>query len=466
MLKMRTIARALLLAAAKPALAGTVSVTNPADNGPGNCTNGCTLRDAIATANSGDTIDFSIALPSTIVLSAGELLFPTSVHIVGPGAGLLAVSAANNTRVLNISDGSNVSVSGLTLRDGHVSGNSGGNGDTGQPGGTGFPAAGGCIYVHDGARLTLARVAVTSCTASGGRGGNGGKGLVDPGQTGSQGGDGGTGGAALGAIYSAGDLTIVQSSVTGCTLEAGGGGYGGGIGYGGLRYNVGAGGSGGAAYGGGVYASAGTLLVSNSTISNCMLSGGSGESAPYLGYPYGYLKNVAGSGGNASGGSVFVGANVTAAVVEFSTLSGNTVSGGNGGSYPFQAPNGSVIAEALDSKAPLSIKSSIVASVGAAADCAGLINSEGGNFDQNSTCTGFSVHGTVANALTPLAANAGGTFSLRPRFGGAVIDAATDCALLDQSASIEDQHETLRPQGPACDLGAIEADYMFVSGFD
>jgi CSLREA domain-containing protein len=455
--RMRAIAKAMLLAAAKPALAGTITVNSLVDNGPGNCNSACTLRDAIATANSGDTIEFGIGLPWTIVLTGGELSIATPVSIVGPGAGLLSVSAASNSRVINVT-AANVTISGLTLREGRTYGASGGPGDIGQPGSNGGYARGGCAYVHSGAQLTLERVAVTGCIAEGGYGGKGGDGYVGAG------GSGGPGGSALGAIFSSGDLTIVQSSVSGCTLTAGGGGQGGVSGnYMGTYYPAGNGGTGGVAYGGGVYAAGGTLLIRNSTIGGCTLTAGNGGSAGGGAMAYGGLAGV---GAKASGGSLFVSAGVLLSDVEFSTLTGNTLAAGSGGSYPFQAPGGTIVAAALDSQTPSSIKSSIIASASADPDCAGLLNSQGNNFDQNHTCSGFTLHGTATPTLKPLAANAYGTLSFRPVYGSGVINAAVNCGLLDNSPLASDQGGTPRPQGQACDLGAIETDYVFVGGFE
>jgi CSLREA domain-containing protein len=462
--RMRAIAKAILLAASNPALAGTITVNSLADNGPGNCNVACTLRDAIATANSGDTIQFNIALPWTIVLAGSELTIATPVSIVGPGAGLLSVSAANNSRVVGVT-ASNVTISGLTLRDGSWTGAFGVPGfDFGEPGGTGGYAHGGCVYVHNGAQLTLSRVAVTVCNAEAGGGGMGGNGQV--GAVGGPGGPGGTGGSALGAIYSLGDLTIVQSSVTGCTLTAGGGGSGGSSGYGTSsmnHYAAGNGGTGGVAFGGGVYAGGGTLLIRNSTIGSCTVTGGSGGGAGMGAASFG---GAAGAGGAASGGSVFVSGSALLADVEFSTLTGNTLTAGSGASYPTQASAGIIAATALDSETPSSIKSSIIASTSADPDCVGSLNAQGNNFDQNHTCSGFTLHGAVTQTLKPLAANADGTFSFLPVYASSVIDAAVNCALLDNSTLANDQHGTLRPQTLACDLGAIETDYVFVGTFE
>src|ERR1700730_1839625 len=66
----------ILLAAlgAAPVSASTLTVTNTSDGGPG------ALRDAIASAASGDTIDFSLAYPATITL-ASTLTINTSLTI-------------------------------------------------------------------------------------------------------------------------------------------------------------------------------------------------------------------------------------------------------------------------------------------------------------------------------------------------------------------------------------------------
>jgi hypothetical protein len=48
--------------------AATITVTNTNDSGPGS------LRDAIANASSGDTINFSLTYPATITLTCGTWL--------------------------------------------------------------------------------------------------------------------------------------------------------------------------------------------------------------------------------------------------------------------------------------------------------------------------------------------------------------------------------------------------------
>jgi len=471
MRSMRSVATGLLFgAAAAPAMAGTVTVNSLGDNGPGNCSSTCTLRDAIATALVGDAIEFNIALPWTIVLNGTPLSINTQLSIVGPGAELLSVSAGNASRVANIN--ATVAISGLTLRDGTVLGPNGSHGapggQAGQPGGS---ADGGCIFTGSGGQLTLSQVALVSCEAVGGAGGNGGDGKTVSRGAGSPGGAGGAGGDARGAIFAEGALTLVQSSITGCVSIGGGGGTGGLYGYGGfpgyIHYAAGAGGTGGHARGGGIFATGGgTLLVSNSTIASCELTGGTGGAGGREDLNDRSTIGPSGAGGNAEGGSVYVDATVLVSNVEFSTLTGNTLAGGSGGSYPSAGANGSTPGEGIDSVAPSSVRSSIIASISSNSDCMGSISAQGANFDQNSTCSGFSVHGTVAGTLKPLSVSGDGTWALLPRYGSSVIDAALDCVKLDSTLATNDQRDTARPQGPACDLGAVETDYVYVGDFE
>ena len=103
------------------------------------------LRDAIAVAVPGATIEFAAALtsggPATIDLSLGQLLIDKSLSIVGPGASLLSIDASasdltpntdngDGSRVFNVDDGNAdthkvVAISGLTLTGGDVSGDGG-----------------------------------------------------------------------------------------------------------------------------------------------------------------------------------------------------------------------------------------------------------------------------------------------------------------------------------------------------
>jgi hypothetical protein len=88
------------------------TVTSLGDSGPG------TLRDAIANATPGDTIDFAPKLHGTITLTTGELGITQSLNIVGPGANKLTISGNDDSRVFNVGVGVTASIEGLTVTRG------------------------------------------------------------------------------------------------------------------------------------------------------------------------------------------------------------------------------------------------------------------------------------------------------------------------------------------------------------
>src|SRR5262245_33544217 len=73
-------------------LPSTITVVNTADSGPGS------LRQAIADARPGDTIDFDSRLSgSTITLTSSTLLVDKDLTILGPGPYDLTVSSGGRT---------------------------------------------------------------------------------------------------------------------------------------------------------------------------------------------------------------------------------------------------------------------------------------------------------------------------------------------------------------------------------
>ena len=118
-----------------------ITVDTLVDELDGNIGDGdVSLRDAIAAATTGETIDFSVT--GTITLELGELVIDKSLTIDGPGANLLTIDASGNdptpnqdngdgSRVLVVSDGSfgtpiDVEINGLTLSGGDGGGDGGG----------------------------------------------------------------------------------------------------------------------------------------------------------------------------------------------------------------------------------------------------------------------------------------------------------------------------------------------------
>src|SRR5262249_20160617 len=154
--------------------------TNTNDSGPGS------LRDALAAANDGDTID-ATGVSGTILLTSGELQINHNVTINGPGAANLAVNGNATFRVFgNVA--SNVTISGFTITNGFA---------------TGFSIGGGIL---NSGGLTLSDSIVSNSVAAFGGGG----------------------------IYSIGSttLTVMNSSISGNSVTGQGGfgsGGGGGI---------------------------------------------------------------------------------------------------------------------------------------------------------------------------------------------------------------------------------------------
>src|SRR5262245_19993332 len=101
----------------------TLTVLNNLDSGAGS------LRYAIGHSRDGDTIVFAPdRAGQTITLTSGSLDIKRSLDIEGPGAGLLAVSGNNTSRVFDLGAGLTVNISGLTITHGRGRGSNGGGG--------------------------------------------------------------------------------------------------------------------------------------------------------------------------------------------------------------------------------------------------------------------------------------------------------------------------------------------------
>src|SRR5207344_2898705 len=92
--------------------ANIITVINTNDSGPGS------LRQGLADANDGDTINFAVT--GTIGLTSGELLVDKSVTISGPGTDVLAINGNATYRVFHIAPGKVVTVSELNITNGNA----------------------------------------------------------------------------------------------------------------------------------------------------------------------------------------------------------------------------------------------------------------------------------------------------------------------------------------------------------
>ena len=144
------------------------------------------LRQVIAGAGAGDTIDMSGLLCSSITLSQGQILIAQdNLNLLGPGQGNLTIHGNNTGTVFNIFPGPNISVEDVTITDGTYQ-------------------YGGCMYVPG--NLTMANSTVTGCRAP---------------STGTF--------AYGGGLDVKGDLTMTNSTVSGNTASGLNSAVGGGI---------------------------------------------------------------------------------------------------------------------------------------------------------------------------------------------------------------------------------------------
>ncbi len=288
----------------------TWTATNNLNTGVGS------LRAAIASAQNGDIVTFNSGM--TVQLTS-ELLINKNITVDGDlnndGAADVILDGQYRTRVIEVTSSSTVTLDGLVITRGLVSG-TGGNGGYGA---TGAMAGG----IFNAGILTLRNVTVTSNGASGGGGGGG---VTGPFYGGGGGGGGGLGGQGGGHGGSAGPGT---GTLGGGAGGGGAGGYGGGydathMGGRGGTTTGGAGGQGVSYYsngGNGATATNGTISI-----------GGGGGGAGW--------DKVGGAGGNAVGG-IYNASSGTITIVGTSTISNNIGAGGGGGGGGGQGSNAS-----------------------------------------------------------------------------------------------------------------------------
>lgn len=274
-----------LALAALSASAATLTVTNTADSGVGS------LRDAIATANSGDVINFSLPNPSTITLTSGPLDISKNLVIMGPGATQLAVDANHQSSVF-VTAGT-VTLSGLTIKNGTA--------------------------INGGGILNLRTLTVTNSTLLANSASSGGGGIYNEPE---------------------GTVTVINSTLSGNSAM-----FGGGIRNSGIPNNIGisntplgvftlaqstlSGNS--ASSGGGGIENEGVFTLTNSTLSGNSANSGGGirnNSTTYT-PPALTLVNSTVSGNSTSGGGGGGIQNFNGAITVKSTLLANNGSDGN-----------------------------------------------------------------------------------------------------------------------------------------
>ena len=87
----------VMCAGVEPLRAATLVVTKLADADDGTCNADCSLREAIAAANAGDTVSFAADVRGTITLVMGDLVIDRPLTIAGPGQRALTISGGQRS---------------------------------------------------------------------------------------------------------------------------------------------------------------------------------------------------------------------------------------------------------------------------------------------------------------------------------------------------------------------------------
>ena len=320
-------------------------VTNTNDSGAGS------LRQAIADAMPGDTINFDLSgCPCTIMLTSGELVINKDLTITGPGANLLTISGNNASRVFFINPGAAgatappsppfpvVILSNLKIANGKAQGGTGscggGNGGGAAGMGAGLFINGGIVTI-DQVNFSVNQVTGGSggsgnCTGGTGGGGGGVGGNTTIGNGGPGGRLGGNGGAEV-IFGNGGDGGEGAGGGGSFGGNGGNGGFGGGGGGGSCCQGAGSGNGGAGGFGGGGGGGGSSNAGSNGGSSGEF--GGNGASG--LG---GYAGDGGGGGGAGLGGAIF--ARLGTLTLTNSIFDSNSAAGGNGGTGKNNNSNG------------------------------------------------------------------------------------------------------------------------------
>lgn len=398
----------ILCGCAARSFAANHLVTKTADTNDGACDADCSLREAIATAGSGDVIMFSALFsePQTITLGLGQLAISTSLSIKGPGPDLLTISGNNETRVFSMSNIPRVAMSGLRISNGFAASFS--------------DETGGGIYILNSS-LDLTNVTIANNRAM----------VLQQPREGKGGG-----------IYKIGSGSL---AITDCQIHN----------------NQAAGNLGG--LGGGIYSSGTTYIRNSSIFYNTAPNGGGGL---YVGDTF-YLTNSTVSENNSfpqgptisswGGGLRSFGS----ATLTNSTITRNSANRGGG-----IAAEGTLVARNSI------VAGNGLAASDAGPDIVGAATSEGHNLIGNTANNSGWIATDIQNVdprLGPLASNGGSTFTHALVLGSPALNAGNNELARDpfnNSILVYDQRGIGFPRimDGTVDIGAYEASLFLVSG--
>jgi hypothetical protein len=402
------------------------NVVNCADSGTGS------LRDAVATAASGDTIDLSGLACSTITLTSGAIVVAQSaLTIAGPGADQLVIDGDFGDRVLQHTGTSTLAVDSIAISNGKYVSDA--------------TPKGGCIASEG--NVVLTSVTVSGCTLVGGDAN-----VV----------------ARGGAIYASGNFFMLSSTLSGNTVS----------GTGTPISNS----------HGGAAAVRGSLTMKYSTADDnaaVTIEGHNSSAGAFSGYGSTYILGSTISNNTAR----FFGAMAAEGVASDSLVIHNsTISGNSAGSFsaiytqsPTTITNSTIAFNSAtygrgalySQQQPIELESTIIAAnwqpgVPAADDLNGTDETVVTGANNLITSSSIAVPADTISAcprLRALADNGGPTRTHALDDASIAIDAGNNVAGLD-----EDQRGEARVFGVAADIGAYEwsapVEFGFRSGFE
>jgi hypothetical protein len=429
---------------APPAFGSTITVTNTNDSGPGS------LRDAIATAAPGDTIDFGVT--GTITLSS-TLAIDKDLTINGPGAASLSVSGNNSVVVFATTYSTNVTISGLTVSGGFNADPGGWGGGIVNLGsmtvtncvvtGNTIPAGGGPgggIFNYSSLRISNSLISGNFAAYGGGGVWNNGNAWLEIVDTTISGNSANGDGAGLSNV--GGAMTITRTKILNNSTPASGGGLSNVIGTLTLVDSTVSGNS-----NNGIFNWGGSpLTITGSTISgNTSVGWGGGINT------WGTVtisNSTFANNTGATGGGIFRYSGSLA--ISHSTFAGNRASTAGGGGIWH----------------PGILKNTVMADSGDGGNCGGFSGTSAGhNLSDDSSCSPIFIQPGDLNAtsagLDPagLQDNGGTTKTVALLLSSPAVNAIpiSECTDVDSLAVTTDQRGISRPQGSACDMGAFEA---------
>ncbi len=442
---------------------------------------GCTLREAILNANfddqsgstdcppgsGADTIDFGLAIPTTITLTGNLPDVTGTLTITSPGSVQLLSTESNPYLRPQLRNTGNLTVHGLTST-GVLWANSDGT----------MAIADSTIISGGVSNASLNTLFISASTVLSGSVLNSGYAVIDT--THFEYGvlfNGYLGNATLrqsvmkpgGLLNSAGVLTVTNSLIAGDGVLEVNAGLGNGLrNEGGGRVVViettFSGHTSG--YGGAIFNDGGHLELISSTIrdNTATVNGGGIYSSGFFTVSNSLIADNATAG---AGGGLLISGYLPLITLTNSTVSGNSA-GGNGGGIFSTAQNFTITNSTIANNTAglggniflysdtvaisITLRNTLIAGSLAGSDCvnagAAIIDG-GGNFVGDGSC-GFPAGGDPR--LGPLADNGGPTLTHALLPGSPAINAANPafCPAVDQRGVV-------RPQGPGCDIGAFEA---------